>query len=74
MAQARARAYRLPMDVPGIPRPALVALVIVAVLLLALGATEALGLATAHTDTRTRVLPAASTTAAACPSSTGGAA
>jgi len=60
MARARWRAYRLPMDVPGISRLALVTLIVVSVLLLAVGATEGLGLATAHTDTSARVLPAGS--------------
>ena len=49
------------MDVPGIPRPVLVALIAVAVVLLAGGGSWALSWATRHTDTQTRTIPAAST-------------
>jgi hypothetical protein len=49
------------MDVPGISRPVLLAMIVVALLLFAFGATTAVGLMTQHTDTRTRVLAAAST-------------
>jgi uncharacterized membrane protein len=49
------------MDVPGISRPVLVALIVVAVVLLAGGASSALSWATRHTDTQTRTIPAAST-------------
>ena len=49
------------MDVPGIPRPVLVALIAVAVLLFAYGGTKATALITEHTDTQTRVLPGAPT-------------
>ena len=48
------------MDVPGIPRPVLVALIAVAVVLFACGAAWALSWATHHNDTHTRVLPAGS--------------
>jgi hypothetical protein len=47
------------MDVPGIPRPALVALIAVAVLLFASASTKAVGLLTERTDTQTRTLAAA---------------
>jgi hypothetical protein len=47
------------MDVPGISRPVLIVLVVAALLLLAGGGTKAVGLITEHTDTSTRVLPAA---------------
>lgn len=47
------------MDVPGISRPVLVLLIVVAALLLAFGGTKAAGLLTQHTDTHTRVLAAA---------------
>jgi hypothetical protein len=47
------------MDVPGISRPALVVMIVVAVLLFAFGATKAVGLITQHTDTHTRVVAAA---------------
>ena len=49
------------MDVPGISRPVLVALIVVAVLLFAYGGTKAAGLLTQHTDTHTRTLAAAPT-------------
>jgi hypothetical protein len=49
------------MDVPGISRPVLIALIVVAALLFACGATEAIGLVTQHTDTHTRVVAAAPT-------------
>jgi hypothetical protein len=49
------------MDVPGIPRPALVVLIALAVLLFAFGATRAVGRLTERTDTQTRTLAAAST-------------
>ncbi len=47
------------MDVPGISRPALVVLIVAAVLLFAYGATKAVGLLTERTDTQTRTLAAA---------------
>ena len=47
------------MDVPGIPRPALVAMIAVAAVLLAFGATKAIALFTEHTDTHTRIVAAA---------------
>jgi hypothetical protein len=47
------------MEVPGISRPALVVMIVVAVLLFAFGAAKAVGLITPHTDTHTRVLAAA---------------
>jgi hypothetical protein len=47
------------MDVPGISRPVLVVLIIVAVLLFAYGATKAVAVVTEHTDTHTRVVAAA---------------
>jgi hypothetical protein len=46
------------MDVPGISRPALVVLMVVAGLLFLFGATKAVGLITQHTDTHTRVIAA----------------
>ena len=49
------------MDVPGIPRPVLVVLIVVAVLLFAYGGTKAIALVTEHTDTHTRVVAAAPT-------------
>jgi hypothetical protein len=49
------------MDVPGISRPVLIALIVVAVLLFAYGATKAVGLLTERTDTQTRTLAAAPT-------------
>jgi DUF4097 and DUF4098 domain-containing protein YvlB len=49
------------MDVPGIPRPALVALIAVAVLLFAVGTSWALSWVTRQTDTTTRTLAAPST-------------
>jgi hypothetical protein len=49
------------MDVPGISRPALLAMIVVALLLFAFGSTAAVGLMTQHTDTHTRVLAARST-------------
>ncbi|HKE79392.1 MAG TPA: DUF4097 family beta strand repeat-containing protein [Solirubrobacteraceae bacterium] len=48
------------MDVPGISRPVLAALIVVAALIFAAAATFALSLVTRHTETRTRTLPAAS--------------
>jgi len=47
------------MNVPGIPRPALVAMIAVAAVLLAFGATKAIALFTEHTDTHTRIVAAA---------------
>ena len=49
------------MDVPGISRPVLLVLIVVAALLFAFGATKAIGLITRHTDTHTRILAAAPT-------------
>jgi hypothetical protein len=49
------------MDVPGIPRPVLVVLIAAAVVLLAGGASWAVALATHHTETRTRTIPATPT-------------
>lgn len=49
------------MDVPGISRPVLVVLIVVAVLLFAYGSTKAAGLLTERTDTQTRTLAAAPT-------------
>jgi hypothetical protein len=49
------------MDVPGISRPVLVLLIVVAAFLFAFGATKAADLLTQHTDTHTRVLAAAPT-------------
>jgi putative adhesin len=49
------------MDVPGISRPVLIPLIVVAALLFAFGATKAIALVTQHTDTRTRVVAAAPT-------------
>ena len=49
------------MDVPGISRPVLVAMVVVAVVLFVFGATKAVGLLTERTDTQTRTLAAAPT-------------
>jgi hypothetical protein len=49
------------MDVPGISRPVLVVLIVVAVLLFAYGAGTALGRLTRHTDTQTRTLAAVPT-------------
>ena len=49
------------MDVPGISRPVLVVLIVVAVLLFAYGATKAIAVVTEHTDTHTRVVAAAPT-------------
>src|SRR5512132_3795170 len=46
------------MHVPGISRPVVVVLIVVAVLLFATGAAWALAFATHHTDTDTEVLPA----------------
>jgi Putative adhesin len=51
------------MDVPGIPRPVLLALIALAVLLLAAGGSWALSWATRQTDTNTRTLGAAPTIA-----------
>jgi hypothetical protein len=48
------------MQVKGISRPVLVALIVVALLLFAAGAVWALSWATHHTDSRTRVFPAGS--------------
>jgi hypothetical protein len=49
------------MTVPGISRVALVAMVVIAVVLFAFGATKAVGLVTERTDTQTRTLAAAPT-------------
>ena len=49
------------MDVPGISRPVLVAMVVVAVAVFIFGATKAVGLLTERTDTQTRTLAAAPT-------------
>lgn len=49
------------MDVPGIPRPVLLALIALAVLLLAAGGSWALAWATHQTDTESRTIPAART-------------
>ena len=49
------------MDVPGISRPVLVALIVVALVLFLFGATRAVGLLTERTDTQTRTLAAAPT-------------
>jgi hypothetical protein len=49
------------MDVPGIPRPVLVVLIVVATVLLLFGTTKAIALFTEHTDTQTRVVAAAPT-------------
>jgi DUF4097 and DUF4098 domain-containing protein YvlB len=49
------------MDVPGISRPVLVVLIVIAALLFAYGGTKAAALLTEHTDTHTRVLAAAPT-------------
>jgi hypothetical protein len=49
------------MEVPGISRPVLVVLIVVAALLFAFGATKAVGLLTERTDTQTRTLAAAPT-------------
>ena len=48
-----------PMDVPGISRPVLVGLMVIAAVLFLFGATVAAGRITEHTDTRTRILAAA---------------
>lgn len=55
------RAYRPGMDVPGISRLALVAMIVVAVVLFAFGSTHAVGRLTERTDTQTRTLAAAPT-------------
>jgi hypothetical protein len=49
------------MDVPGISRPILVAMIVVAAILLAFGTTKAIALFTEHTDTHTRIVAAAPT-------------
>ena len=49
------------MDVPGISRPALVAMIVIAVALFIFGATHAVGRLTERTDTQTRTLAAAPT-------------
>jgi hypothetical protein len=49
------------MDVPGIPRPVLVTLIAIAVVLLAAGGSWALSWATRETDTNSRTIPAAGT-------------
>jgi putative adhesin len=49
------------MDVPGISRLALVAMIVIAVVLFAFGATHAVGWLTERTDTQTRTLAAAPT-------------
>lgn len=51
------------MDVPGISRPILVVMIIVAAILLAFGTTKALAVFTEHTDTHTRIVAAAPTIA-----------
>jgi hypothetical protein len=50
-----------PMDVPGISRPVLVAMIVIAVVLFGFGATHAAGRLTERTDTQTRTLAAAPT-------------
>jgi DUF4097 and DUF4098 domain-containing protein YvlB len=47
------------MEVPGISRPILVAMIVVAVLLFLFGATKAVGVITQHTDTHPRIVAAA---------------
>jgi hypothetical protein len=47
------------MDVPGISRPVLVAMIVVALVIFLFGATRAVGLLTERTDTQTRTLAAA---------------
>jgi DUF4097 and DUF4098 domain-containing protein YvlB len=49
------------MDVPGISRPVLVVLIVVAALLFAFGTTKAVGVLTQHTETHTRILAAVPT-------------
>ena len=49
------------MEVPGISRPVLIGLIVVAAALFAFGAAEAADVLTQHTDTRTRTLAAAPT-------------
>jgi hypothetical protein len=49
------------MDVPGISRPILVAMIVVAAILLAFGTTKAIALFTERTDTHTRTVAAAPT-------------
>ena len=61
LAGAAPRAYRLVMDVPGISRPVLVAMIVVALVIFLFGATKAVGLLTEHTDAQTRTLAAAPT-------------
>jgi hypothetical protein len=58
MARGLQRPYRLGMQVKGISRGVLIALIAVALLIFAGGAAWVLSWATHHTDTRTRVLPA----------------
>ena len=59
--RAAGRAYGLSMHVSGISRGVLVALIAVAILIFAFGATRAAGLLTHHIDTQTRTLAAAPT-------------
>jgi putative adhesin len=47
------------MDVPGISRPVLVGLIVVAAIIFLFGGTKAIALFTEHTDTHTRVVAAA---------------
>ena len=47
------------MEVPGISRPVLVVLIVVAAILFPFGGTKAIALFTEHTDTHTRVVAAA---------------
>jgi hypothetical protein len=49
------------MDVPGISRPVLVAMIVVALVIFVFGATKAVGLLTERTDAQTRTLAAAPT-------------
>jgi hypothetical protein len=58
MARGVAWAYRLGMQVKGISRPVLIALIAVALLILATGIVWVLAWVTHHTDTHTRTLPA----------------
>jgi hypothetical protein len=61
MVRVPERAYRGAMAVKGISRGALTATLVVAAVLLAVGAAEAVGLVTRETHTRTRTVPAAKT-------------
>jgi hypothetical protein len=49
------------MDVPGISRPILVLMIVVAAILLAYGTTKAIAVATGHTNTHTQIVTAAPT-------------